>query len=690
MTDFPDFCPFRGIEPFSEADSEFFFGREYESELVATHLISAPLTIFYGGSGVGKTSVLCAGAVPFLRKLRNIPVIVFRSWQYANFISALKLAIADEAKFSDEDKASLSDISLDDLLAKIPPRGNLPTAVILDQFEEYFLYNPDTRPNTEFETQLSAAINRADVHVNFLLSLRDDGLSLLNRFNRRIPNLFNNHLRLERLNRTSAERAIRLPLKRFNERCGDHVPNIEIDDGLVSQLLDECSVGQETKYPSRLSDNAKDGAPGSAIDRIETPMLQLALVRLWEREPLIRVPRLRHETLVELGGVRKIISTHLDEVLSQLSGAQLKVCSRIFDRLVTPSGRKIAYSESDLRNFADGLEGQVAPVLEFLSDQHRRILRRVKPPVDPASERETPVLYEIFHDVLSSAVVEWRRRFEELQERNSDTRRRRLRLISVAAAAAILIGVFALWYELWLSGRPWAYIQVLNYEKTYELRKETVTLGRPVQSLTPLQREIPTDIPFDQQTISRLHMILQSNESAIDVRSTNGSTVNAVFLPYGERRRLKDGDIVTLAGAVAFIYNSINYLPLQFWPARIDEFAPQSGWALFIDGNAKAVTFLTKDQHFLSRDVNGRFAVSESNDGKALLVLGKGSSAGSVSVRDLVDDIPLIIEAKESDDEYKKYPVPVDQQINLPGSIVYWYGESPFQIVPIDQGIANN
>ena len=50
-------------------DWRFFFGRERESELVAANLMASRLTVLYGPSGVGKSSLLRAGVARRLRTL---------------------------------------------------------------------------------------------------------------------------------------------------------------------------------------------------------------------------------------------------------------------------------------------------------------------------------------------------------------------------------------------------------------------------------------------------------------------------------------------------------------------------------------------------------------------------------------------------------------------------------------------
>jgi hypothetical protein len=54
-------------------------------------------------------------------------------------------------------------------------------------------------------------MNRADLRISFLISIREDVLAKLDAFKGRIPNLFDNYLRIEHLDR-DARQAIEMPL----------------------------------------------------------------------------------------------------------------------------------------------------------------------------------------------------------------------------------------------------------------------------------------------------------------------------------------------------------------------------------------------------------------------------------------------------------------------------------------------
>ena len=57
----PRTSPYQGLLPFAERDAPFFFGRDAERTILAANLMAARLTLVYGASGVGKSSVLGPG-----------------------------------------------------------------------------------------------------------------------------------------------------------------------------------------------------------------------------------------------------------------------------------------------------------------------------------------------------------------------------------------------------------------------------------------------------------------------------------------------------------------------------------------------------------------------------------------------------------------------------------------------------
>ncbi|HYN21762.1 MAG TPA: hypothetical protein VE078_12430, partial [Thermoanaerobaculia bacterium] len=66
--------PWPGLDPFDETDRAYFHGRTAESGDLLRLVRREPLTVLFGRSGLGKTSLLKAGLFPLLRAEDSLPV----------------------------------------------------------------------------------------------------------------------------------------------------------------------------------------------------------------------------------------------------------------------------------------------------------------------------------------------------------------------------------------------------------------------------------------------------------------------------------------------------------------------------------------------------------------------------------------------------------------------------------------
>lgn len=437
--------PYRGLAPYTEDDAAYFFGRDQARQIVEANLMSERLTVVYGESGVGKSSLLRAGVVHHLQiaSRRNLVeldtpeflVVSYSSWQ-DDPLQGIAAAIRSAA-FAVMGDATPPMIDQPDLASTIQAWSQLldvDLLFIFDQFEEYFLYHGDDDP---FVEQFPDAINRTDLRAHFLVSLREDRLAKLDRFKAASnANLFNNYLRITHLDRESARQAITEPIEVHNRLTGS---TITIEPELVEAVLDEVTQGRVT-----LGDRATDATISNVDDaRVETPFLQLVMSRVWRATRDAGMANLREETLRELGGADLIVSSHLEGAMAMLSGPDRKVAADLFRFLITPGGSKIALSAADLASFTGDDESAVEQVLQYLAAGSVSVLRTV-PPAPGASA----LRYEIFHDVLADAITDWRAAYEEKQaayaagrELAEQVRRWRRRALFIGIAALLALGV---------------------------------------------------------------------------------------------------------------------------------------------------------------------------------------------------------------------------------------------------------
>jgi WD40 repeat protein len=392
--------PYKGLASFedSELDALLFFGREREIAAVAANVLANRLTVLYGPSGVGKSSLLGAGVARRLRELSGAPVVVHNAWAED---PAARLITSVHAECGE---LGATAGLVDTVAAGAQQSGEL--HLLLDNFEEYMLYHGLEGP---LSTALPELLRRPGLRVNVLLALRDDALAELDEFAGRIPELFSNLLRLDRLDRDAGRAAILGPLARYSELAGE---TFTAEDALVEAVLDEAS----TEYG------------------VEAPYLQLVLERLWEREREAGSRELRLSTFRAIGGARAVVREHVQGALDALPLAEQDAAERVVRQLVTPSGRKVSHEPSDLAEYADVEDAELRLLLERLGRD--RIVRGVN------GMQGAPTRYEIFHDVLGPPILAWQAEHQLRRERIR-ARRQRHRLYAVIAASLVALAVVA-------------------------------------------------------------------------------------------------------------------------------------------------------------------------------------------------------------------------------------------------------
>jgi WD40 repeat protein len=410
--------PYVGLTHYTEDQADIFFGRDAESATMISNLRASRLTLLYAESGVGKSSLLRAGvAARLLRQARRnvesrgtprlLPVLfsAYRSEPSDGLIDAIGAATAS---IFPETATTLRGPTVASTVAATAAALNTTLLVILDQFEEYFLYRDRHRRPDAFADEIADCVTHPDLNAHFLISIREDAYaSVGDLFRSRIDNVYANALHLEHLSRAGGREAILGPIRRYNE---GHETDVAVDDRLVEAVLDGVRLDRGRDEDSG-HESLTAAADGREDDPIETTYLQLVMKRIWDEEHADESELLRFETLENLGGARAIIAGHLDRTMSQLSPEEQAAAAAVFTFLVTSSGTKIALSVRDLSELSAVPVDELAPVLRRLAAPDVHILR-------PAEQRDASAdtSYEIFHDALGRPIVQWRSKQRERDE----------------------------------------------------------------------------------------------------------------------------------------------------------------------------------------------------------------------------------------------------------------------------------
>jgi WD40 repeat protein len=446
----PTETPYVGLVPYQEEDADFFFGRDREIRIVTSNLRAHRLTILYGPSGVGKTSLLRAGVVHELRSevltrasadpdQAPFAICTIAAWRddpLLTLMNATQDAACEALGRSGEARWQPGKSVVRSLRAWTRRVRTL--LIVLDQFEDYFLYHPDENGEGTFAGELPAIVNEPNLRVNFLLSIREDAWAKLDRFKGSIPRVFANYVRVDHLSHTGAEKAIRRPIEEWNRRLARDEQPYSVEEALVEAVIDAAADGGlALAYPG--------GPHADAIVRsgehVEAPFLQLVMERLWRATVAAGSHDVTVARLEQLGGAQRIVENHLLEALGTLTPEEQAIAADAFFFLVTRSRTKIAHSASDLAEWTKRPEPDVSAVLDKLCrGESGRVLRVVSSPAEGA---EAP-RYELFHDLLAEPILDWRLGFEHERERRAAIRRF-ARIGGVLLSLAIVFGVLGIW-----------------------------------------------------------------------------------------------------------------------------------------------------------------------------------------------------------------------------------------------------
>jgi tetratricopeptide (TPR) repeat protein len=230
--------PWPGLMPFTEATQAFFHGRDEEAAELLRRVRRERLTILFGQSGLGKSSLLCAGLFPRLRAADFLPAYIRLDWTTSQIspIGQIKQALADNlVGHGVEGRASRPDETLWGYFHEKETefwsrRNRLITPVLVfDQFEEIFTLGRGAA-SAETVEELAALIenrppeslrsvldNDPEVATRYdfakesckvILALREDFLPDLEGLRRRMPSIMANRMRLTRMNGRQARDAV--------------------------------------------------------------------------------------------------------------------------------------------------------------------------------------------------------------------------------------------------------------------------------------------------------------------------------------------------------------------------------------------------------------------------------------------------------------------------------------------------
>jgi energy-coupling factor transporter ATP-binding protein EcfA2 len=245
--------PWLGLQSFTEENQQYFFGRTAEIRDIFLRVREERLTVLYGQSGLGKTSLLRAGLIPKLRveRFRPIHLLLEFSAESPSLVEQARAALAQACAKGQSETVwkfllrwkplrSLWEIAAHEQL-RPPDLEESPPVLIFDQFEEVFTLGQEESSTpkeraadvVELFTQLADLVeNRAPAAlsdkfatspqealaydfrptpVRIVVSLREDYLAQLEEWKSTMPSLMRNRMALRLLSGPQALEAVVRP-----------------------------------------------------------------------------------------------------------------------------------------------------------------------------------------------------------------------------------------------------------------------------------------------------------------------------------------------------------------------------------------------------------------------------------------------------------------------------------------------
>jgi tetratricopeptide (TPR) repeat protein len=186
---------------------------------------------------------------------------------------------------------------------------------------------------------------------------------------------------------------------------------------------------------------------------------------------------------------------------------------------------------------------------------------------------------------------------------------------------------------------PWGFFVDLRRGEAFPMRGKSISVGRNTDNGPQ------NDVSFSNEFVSRHHLLInREGFQAVDLRSTNGTYIGAIPLPFEGSQALVDGDLVALASEV------LQFTTREHPPPT----PPPAAWAIFINGSTRTYTYLTEKTYSLvltSRDLR----VEPGENAAAILSLHGGQDP---QLQYANGEWSLVFEYKEDYREYGDSLVP--------------------------------
>jgi hypothetical protein len=620
--------PWPGLFWYSEEQAHLFFGREAETQELLRLIQRETLTVLFGRSGLGKTSLLRAGVFPRLRQEGFFPVVLRLDYSphAASLVEQVKALTEAGARASGIDIESAQNSTQTETLWEYfhrvhfwgPRNDRLAPVLVFDQFEEIFTMG-NRRDDTEILEQIAdlaenripavvrqraetsgerLAVEAGTPNYKIVVSLREDFVWRLDSLRPILPAILRNRFALGPLDASRGLEIIQSAGKQW------------VTDEVAQDIIEAV-----------ISSRRGEGVSSDA-EEIEPAYLNVMCNELFERMVATGQTQITRELVAaEKGGILEALYER------SLSGLDDSVRLFVEQFLVTPAGFRATMPVEEARR-----EHISVADLQKLVD--RRLLR--------FEDRLGTRHVELAHDLLTGLVEQSRKRREQAQLRHKLRQARLRAAIWAAVALAGFAGTVFYWLA-WVHPNVSYYASFMRRNGSYELlgRLSGSEISHRAESIKVIRKGFRGEVQAVEAVNGYGHLIMDSQLDSSLFFPTNG--MNGQFcrleFTYDEKGLVVHEVALDMNGRMVY---ALNYAPAQAEPlrnARRGSVVAADGTTVISsfdiqydpDGYISEIQFTYLNQPFLQADSlwNSSTASTSMNNG-ATIIDQKNTKTGTV------------------------------------------------------------
>ena len=262
-----------GVNPFTTEEQSIFFGREQEVKDLSYVILLDYLTVLHSPQGSGKSSLINAGVIPYLKDKTDFKPIVVRfgpskSGDDTSPVSLTVDQLGLEKGPNYLDVLLAQDNSLWYNLKQLQAQhgGHSRWVIYFDQFEEIFTYSEEQleqfkaqlvevlyeripprfhesyKRQPEWLTKREQELLALPLEAKAVFVMRSDQVGLLDKFTDRFPTIMHNSFELQPLNQVKARDAILNPAYNYTESFD--TSSFDYTDDCLAKVLEFLDQGE--------------------------------------------------------------------------------------------------------------------------------------------------------------------------------------------------------------------------------------------------------------------------------------------------------------------------------------------------------------------------------------------------------------------------------------------------------------